>query len=150
MKIYVDADSCPKPIKKILFRLANRTKITITFVANRPMSAPRLNNIKTIEVSRGIDKADEYILEKISQTDLIITADIPLAADAIEKGASALDPRGELYTRENVRQRLNMRDFMSTMRASGMHMGGASSFSNSNQIDFSNAIDRYVAQNHHD
>ena len=149
MKIYVDADACPKPIKKILFRLANRTGISVVFVANRPITTPRLANIKTIEVGPGIDKADDYILERISSNDLIITADIPLAAEAIAKGASALDPRGELYTAENVRERLNIRDFMSTMRASGMHSSGGASFSQSNQINFSNAIDRYVAQNHH-
>ncbi len=149
MKIYVDADACPKPIKKILFRLANRTGISVVFVANRPITTPRLANIKTIEVGPGIDQADDYILERISPSDLIITADIPLAAEAIAKGASALDPRGELYTAENVRERLNIRDFMSTMRASGMHASGGASFSQSNQINFSNAIDRYVAQNHH-
>ena len=149
MKIYVDADACPKPIKKILFRLANRTGISVVFVANRPITTPRLANIKTIEVGPGIDKADDYILERISSNDLIITADIPLAAEAIAKGASALDPRGELYTAENVRERLNIRDFMSTMRASGMYSSGGASFSQSNQINFSNAIDRYVAQNHH-
>ena len=149
MKIYVDADACPKPIKKILFRLANRTGISVVFVANRPITTPRLANIKTIEVGPGIDKADDYILERISPSDLIITADIPLAAEAIAKGASALDPRGELYTAENVRERLNIRDFMSTMRASGMYSSGGASFSQSNQINFSNAIDRYVAQNHH-
>ena len=149
MKIYVDADACPKPIKKILFRLANRTGISVVFVANRPITTPRLANIKNIEVGPGIDKADDYILERISPSDLIITADIPLAAEAIAKGASALDPRGELYTAENVRERLNIRDFMSTMRASGMHSSGGGAFSQSNQINFSNAIDRYVAQNHH-
>ena len=149
MKIYVDADACPKPIKKILFRLANRTGISVVFVANRPITTPRLANIKNIEVGPGIDKADDYILERISPSDLIITADIPLAAEAIAKGASALDPRGELYTAENVRERLNIRDFMSTMRASGMYSSGGASFSQSNQINFSNAIDRYVAQNHH-
>ena len=149
MKIYVDADACPKPIKKILFRLANRTGISVVFVANRPITTPRLANIKTIEVGPGIDKADDYILERISSNDLIITADIPLAAEAIAKGASALDPRGEPYTAENVRERLNIRDFMSTMRASGMHSSGGASFSQSNQTNFSNAIDRYVAQNHH-
>ena len=149
MEIYVDADACPKPIKKILFRLANRTGISVVFVANRPITTPRLANIKNIEVGPGIDKADDYILERISPSDLIITADIPLAAEAIAKGASALDPRGELYTAENVRERLNIRDFMSTMRASGMYSSGGASFSQSNQINFSNAIDRYVAQNHH-
>ena len=149
MKIYVDADACPKPIKKILFRLANRTGISVVFVANRTITTPRLANIKNIEVGPGIDKADDYILERISPSDLIITADIPLAAEAIAKGASALDPRGELYTAENVRERLNIRDFMSTMRASGMYSSGGASFSQSNQINFSNAIDRYVAQNHH-
>ena len=150
MKIYVDADSCPKPIKKILFRLAHRTGIIILFVANKAIIAPRLTNIKTIEVGKGIDKADEYILEKISPNDLIITSDIPLAADAITKGASALDHRGELFTEENVRQRLNLRDFMSTMRASGAHIAGGTSFSNSNRVEFSNAVDRFVAKNHHD
>ena len=124
MEIYVDADACPKPIKKILFRLANRTGISVVFVANRTITTPRLANIKNIEVGPGIDKADDYILERISPSDLIITADIPLAAEAIAKGASALDPRGELYTAENVRERLNIRDFMSTMRASGMHSSG--------------------------
>lgn len=150
MKIYVDADSCPKPIKKILFRLAHRTGIIILFVANKAIIAPRLTNIKTIEVGKGIDKADEYILEKISPNDLIITSDIPLAADVITKGASALDHRGELFTEENVRQRLNLRDFMSTMRASGAYTAGGTSFSNSNRTEFSNAVDRFVAKNHHD
>ena len=146
MKIWVDADACPVVIKEILFRAAKRTGTTLTLVANQPVRVPASEFIKTVQVASGIDVADNEIVRRIEDGDLVITADIPLAAEAIDKGGHALNPRGELYTRENIRARLNMRDFMDTLRASGVNTGGPPAISQSDRQAFGNNLDRFLAR----
>ena len=124
MNIWVDADACPVVIKDILFRAAERTGVQLTLVANQPVRIPPSRCIKFIQVASGFDVADNEIVNRLGAGDLVITSDIPLAAEAIEKGACALSPRGELYSSDNIRARLNMRDFMDTLRASGIDTGG--------------------------
>jgi uncharacterized protein YaiI (UPF0178 family) len=144
-KIWVDADACPKVIKEILFRAAERVGMALTLVANQPMHTPRSRYIRSIQVAAGFDVADNHIVQQAEKGDLVITADIPLAAEAIAKGCLALDPRGELYTEENVRQRLNMRDFMDTLRNSGVDTGGPASLSQTDRRAFANQLDRLLA-----
>lgn len=144
-QIWVDADACPKVIKEILFRAADRVRIPVILVANQALQVPGSLYIRTIQVAGGFDVADNYIVQQVKQDELVITADIPLAAEVIDKGGLALNPRGELYTRENIRQRLNMRDFMDTMRASGMDTGGPPAFSNADRMAFANQLDRLLA-----
>ena len=146
MQIWVDADACPGEIKELLFRAANRTKTKVTLVANQPLSVPPSPLINTIQVGSGFDVADNEIVRRSEVGDLVITADIPLAAEIIEKGAHALNPRGELYTTENIRARLNMRDFMDTLRGSGIQTGGPKEFSQSDRQAFANALDRLLAK----
>ncbi|MBT5228815.1 MAG: YaiI/YqxD family protein [Methylococcales bacterium] len=149
MKIWVDADACPVAVKDILFRVANRVKVDLTLVANQPMKTPPSKNIKAIQVSQGFDEADNRIVELAEQGDLVITGDIPLASDVIDKGAHALNPRGEWYTTENIKERLNMRDFMEVMRSSGVDTrGGPPPFGQKEKQAFANALDRFIAQNH--
>ncbi len=143
--IWVDADACPRVIKDILFRAADRARIQVTLVANQPVSVPGSRFIRSIQVSSGFDVADNFIVRKCSAGDLVITADIPLAAEIVEKEALALNPRGEMYTAENVRQRLNMRDFMDTMRSSGLATGGPPPLSQQERQSFANELDRYLA-----
>ena len=147
MHIWVDADACPKVIKDILFRAAERTGSPLTLVANQPMATPPSKLIRAVQVSAGFDVADNHIVQSARPGDLVITADIPLAAELIDKGASALNPRGELYTRENIRERLNMRDFMDTMRSSGIQSGGPPPLNQTDRQAFANALDRWLAQN---
>ena len=144
-QIWVDADACPKVIKEILFRVADRVGMTLTLVANQPLNTPRSRNIRSIQVAAGFDVADNHIVQQAETGDLVITADIPLAAEVIAKGCLALNPRGELYTEENIRQRLNMRDFMDTLRSSGVDTGGPSSFSQKDRQAFANQLDRLMA-----
>ena len=146
MKIWVDADACPGVIKDILFRAAKRTGTLLTLVANQPVNVPSSPFIKTVRVGSGFDVADNEIVKRVEAGDLVVTADIPLAAEVIEKGAHALNPRGELYTTENVRQRLNMRDFLDTMRASGVNTGGPAAFSQRDRQAFANSLDRLLAR----
>jgi uncharacterized protein len=146
MKIWVDADACPGVIKDILFRAANRTGTLLTLVANQPLQVPASRFIRTVQVGSGFDVADSEIVERLEPGDLVVTADIPLAADVIEKGGHALNPRGELYTTENIRARLNMRDFMDTLRASGVNTGGPSAISARDRQEFGNSLDRFLAQ----
>ncbi len=146
MQIWVDADASPKVIKEILFRAADRVKVQVTLVANQPISVPRSRFIRSVQVASGFDVADNYIVQEAEAGDLVITADIPLAAEAIEKGCTALNPRGELYTPENIRQRLNMRDFMDTLRSSGIDTGGPAAFSQAERQAFGNALDRFLAK----
>lgn len=146
MKIWVDADACPAVIKEILYRAAKRTKTKMTLVANQPLRVPPSPLIRTIQVSTGFDVADNEIVRRSEAGDLVITADIPLAAEIIEKGANALNPRGELYTTENIRARLNMRDFMDTLRGSGIQTGGPKEFSQTDRQAFANALDRILAK----
>lgn len=146
MKIMVDADACPRHIKEILLRAANRTKCEIIFVANQPLNIMSTTLIKVVKVERGFDVADNYIVENVEKNTLVITADIPLAAQVIEKGAIALNPRGELYHADMIRQRLTMRNFMDEMRSSGIHTGGSKPMSKSDIQKFSNALDTYLAK----
>lgn len=145
INIWVDADACPRVIKEILFRAADRASIAVTLVANQAIQVPRSPYIRSIQVASGFDVADNYIVQQAEHGDLVITADIPLASEAIDKGCLALNPRGELYTEENIRQRLNMRDFMDTMRASGMDTGGPPAFSQADRMAFANQLDRFIA-----
>ena len=146
MKIWVDADACPGVIKDILFRAANRIGTLTTLVANQQLTVPSSPFIRTIRVASGFDVADNEIVKRVEAGDLVITADIPLAAEIIEKGGHALNPRGELYTTENIRARLNMRDFLDTMRASGVNTGGPSAISQRDRQAFANSLDRFLAR----
>lgn len=146
MKIWVDADACPVVIKDILFRAANRTRTLMTLVANQPIQVPASPFIRTVQVAAGFDVADNEIVRRLEAGDLVVTADIPLAAEVIEKGGHALNPRGELYTTENIRGRLNMRDFMDTMRASGIQTGGPPAISQRDRQNFANNLDRFLAR----
>ena len=147
IKIYVDADACPGMVKEILYRISQRTGIEVILVANQPLSTPRIPTIRSIQVSQGFDVADDHIVTLVQKDDLVITADIPLAADVIDKGGKALNPRGELYTAANIKARLNMRDFMDSMRNSGVQVGGGPPpLSQRDRMDFANAIDRYIAK----
>ena len=123
-QIWVDADACPVVIKNILFKAAERTGIGLTLVANQPLSVPRAANIRALQVASGYDVADNEIVRRVASGDLVITADIPLAAEVMAKGAGALNPRGELYTRDNIRARLTVRDFMDGLRGAGVDTGG--------------------------
>ena len=145
-QIWVDADACPNVIKEILFRAAQRVELQVTLVANQPIGVPRSRFIRAVQVASGFDVADNYIVQQAQPGDLVITADIPLAAEAIAKGCLALNPRGELYTEENIRQRLNMRDFMDTLRGSGVDTGGPATFSQANRQAFANQLDRLLTR----
>ena len=147
MRIWVDADACPVVVKEILFRATDRTGVQLTLVANQPLSTPPSPNIRTLQVPRGFDVADDEIVRQLDAGDLVITSDIPLAAEVIDKGAHALSPRGEMFTTENVRARLNMRDFLDTMRASGVQTdGGPAAFSQRDKQEFANNLDRFLAK----
>lgn len=146
MTIWVDADACPVVVREILFKAATRTKVTLTFIANQMLRVPPQPNITAVQVSSGFDVADNEIVRRAMQGDLVITSDIPLAAEVIEKGALALSPRGELLTADNVKGRLMMRDFMDTMRSSGVHSGGAATYSAADKQAFANQLDRYLAR----
>ena len=146
MNIWVDADACPVVVKEILFRAAERTGVQTTLVANQPVRIPRSAHVSFLQVSSGFDVADDEIVKRTCPGDLVITADIPLAAEVIDKGGHALNPRGELYTTENIRARLNMRDFMDTMRASGLATGGPPALSKSDRKAFADQLDKFLAQ----
>jgi uncharacterized protein len=146
MKIWVDADACPVAIKEILFRAAQRIGIQLTLVANHTLQIPQLQNINFLQVTAGFDVADNEIVKRLEAGDLVITSDIPLAAEVIDKGAHALNPRGELYTVENIRSRLNMRDFMDTLRASGVNTGGPAALSKSDRQSFANQLDKLLTR----
>lgn len=146
MKLWVDADACPVVIKEILFRAAERTCSLLTLVANHPIRVPASQYIKTVQVPAGFDVADNEIVKRLEAGDLVVTADIPLAAEVIEKGGHALNPRGELYSTENIKARLNMRDFMDTLRASGINTGGPPAISQSDRQAFANNLDRFLAK----
>ncbi|HEY5740439.1 MAG TPA: YaiI/YqxD family protein [Gammaproteobacteria bacterium] len=147
MKIWVDADACPVVVREILFRAAARTGVQVTLVANQPLSVPKAKNINTLQVPGGFDVADDEIVKRVQAGDLVITSDIPLAAEVIDKGGYALSPRGELHTRENIGAKLNMRDFMDTMRSSGVEMsGGPAAYSQRDKQDFANNLDRLLTR----
>jgi len=147
MKIWVDADACPVVIKDILFRAAERTETMLTLIANQSIRAPKSAFIRSLQVSAGFDVADNEIVKRLEPNDLVITADIPLAAEVIEKGGHALSPRGELYSQDTIKARLTMRDFMDTLRASGIHTGGPPTISQADRRAFANNLDRFLAQN---
>jgi len=146
MKIWVDADACPKVIKEILFRAAERTEVPTTLVANQPITVPRSPWVKNIQVAGGFDVADNYIVQHLEAGDLVITADIPLAAEAIEKGAQAINPRGEHYTKANIKQRLALRDFMEQMRSTGEVQGGPPPLNLRDRQAFANVLDRILTR----
>lgn len=147
MKVWVDADACPVVVKEILYRAADRTGVELTLVANQPLNTPSSPNISTLQVPQGFDVADDEIVKRCESGDLVITSDIPLAAEIIEKGGHALSPRGEMHTKENIGARLNMRDFLDTMRSSGVEMsGGPAAFSQRDKQDFANNLDRFLTK----
>jgi len=146
MQIWVDADACPVVIKEILFRAAERTQIQLTLVANHAMRIPPSKFISFVRVNCGFDVADNEIVQRAQPEDLVITSDIPLASEVVDKGCTALNPRGELYTASNIKQRLNMRDFMDTLRSSGVETGGAPPLSQRDRQEFANNLDRWLAK----
>jgi hypothetical protein len=146
MQIWVDADACPVAVKEILYRAAQRAEVPLTLVANRLLAVPRSPWINALQVEHGFDVADEEIVKRLTPGDLVITADIPLAAEVIERGGHALNPRGEMYSTETIRAQLNVRDFMDTMRASGIQTGGPPPLSNSGRQAFANHLDRFLAK----
>ncbi len=146
MQIWVDADACPTVIKEVLFRAAERKQIQLTLIANQYIRVPQSPFIKSLQVASGFDVADNEIVKRAQPGDLVITGDIPLAAEVLEKSAQALNPRGELYSKENIGVRLNMRDFMDTMRASGVQTGGPPPISQRERQDFANHLDRWLAK----
>ncbi|HQR51599.1 MAG TPA: YaiI/YqxD family protein [Methylophilaceae bacterium] len=146
MKIWVDADACPGVIKEILFRAAQRTRIMTTLVANQLLRVPPSPFIRALQVPAGFDVADSRIVQEVQPGDLVITADIPLAAQVIDKQAHALNPRGEFYTPDNMRERLAMRNFMEELRGSGVDISGPSSFNQSDRQAFAAQLDRFLAK----
>ena len=145
--IWVDADACPGVVKEILFRAAERTGIPLTLVANQALRVPKASNIRSLQVPQGFDVADNEIVRRVESGDLVITADLPLAAEVIGKGAHALDPRGETLNAENIGAKLNMRDFMDTLRSSAVEMGGGpSAYSQRDKQTFANSLDRFLAR----
>jgi len=147
VKIWVDADACPRVIKDILFRAAERVNTELILVANQPVTTPRSVFIKSVRVDPGFDVADNYIVQQVRAGDLVITGDIPLAAEVLENGAEALNPRGEFYRRETIRQKLVMRDFMDQMRGSGVQTGGPPPLNQTDRRNFANALDRFLEKN---
>jgi len=146
MQIWVDADACPVVIKEILFRAAERTRILTTLVANQLLRVPPSPFIRALQVPAGFDVADNRIAQEVHPGDLVITADIPLAAQVVEKGGTALNPRGELYTPHNIKERLAMRDMMMELRDSGVELGGPSAFNHGDRQAFAAQLDRLLAR----
>ena len=146
MTIWVDADACPNAVKEILYRVAERVQIQLTLVANAALSVPKSKFITTLRVPGGFDVADDHIVAQVQAGDLVITADIPLAAAVIERGADALNPRGEQYDRETIKQKLVMRDLMDQLRGSGIQSGGPPPLGNTDRKKFADALDRWVAR----
>ena len=145
LHIWVDADACPNAVKEILFKAAQRREVAMTLVANAPLRVPPSPLIDTIRVGAGFNEADNEIARLVNPGDLVITADIPLADAIVEKGATGLNPRGELYTEDNIRQRLTMRDLMDTLRGSGIDTGGPAPFRQQDRSAFANQLDRFLA-----
>lgn len=146
MTVWVDADACPKQIKAILFRAAERTGVHLCLVANQAMQTPPFKNITSVQVAQGFDVADNEIVRRAQANDLVISSDIPLADELITKKVQVLSPRGEMFSANSIKAKLNMRDFMDTMRSSGIHTGGPTQFSETDKREFANALDRYLAQ----
>uniref|UniRef100_UPI0004661725 YaiI/YqxD family protein n=1 Tax=Hydrogenovibrio kuenenii TaxID=63658 RepID=UPI0004661725 len=146
-KIWVDADACPVVIKEILFKAAQRTETQTTLVANHAMRLPPSQWVDFRQVTQGFDVADNWIVQECQPGDLVVTQDIPLASEVIAKGALALNPRGQLYTESNIKARLNMRDFMETLRSSGIQTGGPDTFNQKDRQAFANQLDKWLAKN---
>lgn len=146
MKIWVDADACPAVIKEILFRVADRTQTPVILVANQMLRTPPSRFIQAVQVPKGFDIADDKIAQSAEPGDVVITADIPLASQVIAKGAAVIDPRGELLTKANIEERLTMRNFMETLRNSGVETGGPAAFSSADRQAFANQLDRLLTQ----
>ncbi|MFA5241990.1 MAG: YaiI/YqxD family protein [Sulfuricella sp.] len=146
MQIWVDADACPNVIKEILFRAAERAQVSLTLVANQLIRTPPSRHIRAIQVPAGFDVADDQIVQQIEAGDLVITADIPLVAGVIARGGHALNPRGEFYTPDNIREHLSMRNFMEQLRNSGVETGGPASFSQSDRMAFASQLDKFLAK----
>ncbi len=146
MKIWVDADACPVVIKNILYKAAQRTRLQLTLVANQPMHIPRLKWITLLQVAPGFDVADNEIVKRLDPGDLVVTSDIPLAAQVLEKGGHALNPRGELYSSDNIKERLNMRDFKDTLRASGIDTGGPPALNQKNRNAFAGNLNKLISK----
>lgn len=146
MRIWVDADACPLVIKEILYRAAERRRLSMTLVANKPLRTPRSKFVRAIQVARGFDVADAEIIGRIEAGDLVITADIPLAAAVIERGGHALNPRGEFYTPDNIREHLAMRDLLEKLRESGVQTGGPAALDQTDRKRFADALDRFLAR----
>ena len=146
MQIWVDADACPAVIKEMLYRAADRVKVLVVLVANRPLRTPPSPFIRSIQVARGFDVADDHIAAAMAPGDLVVTADIPLAAAAVERGGFALNPRGEFYSRDNVRELLDLRNFMEGLRSSGVETGGPPVFNQADRQSFANELDRFLTR----
>jgi len=146
MKIWVDADACPVAVREILFRAAERANVELTLVANQPIRTPPSRRIRSIQVAAGFDVADNEIVRRAEAGDLVITSDIPLAAELLDKGCHALSPRGERYSPETIRDRLNMRDFMDTLRSGGIHTGGPPALDRRDRKAFADALDRIITR----
>ncbi len=146
MRIWVDADACPAVIKDILYRAAGRAKMPMTLVANKFLRTPPSPYIRCIQVGRGIDVADSHIVRELEPGDLVITADIPLAADVIAKGAHALNPRGEFYSTENIQERLALRNYLDELRGMGERTGGPAALDNTDRKRFADQLDRFLAR----
>lgn len=146
MQIWVDADACPSVIKDVLFRVADRLEVQVTLVANKLLRTPPSRFIKAIQVPAGFDVTDNEIVRLVQEGDLVITGDIPLAADVLEKGGLPLNPRGEFYTKDTIQQQLTMRTFMDELRSSGVDTGGPAAFSQSDTRNFANQLDRFLTR----
>jgi hypothetical protein len=144
--IWVDADACPVSVKEILYRAAERSQIALTLVANKPLQAPRSPFIRSLQVARGFDVADNEIARRLEPGDLVITADIPLAADVVARGGHALNPRGELYSTENIRQHLATRDFLAQLRETGVQTGGPDALDQGDRKRFADQLDRFLTR----
>ncbi len=145
VRIWVDADACPRAVKDVIYRAARRTQVLTTFVANQMLLTPPSPYIKALQVPAGMDVADNEIVLRLAAEDLVITADIPLAALVVAKGGFALNPRGELYTADTIRERLSMRDFMDSLRATGVETGGPAMFRQKDKQTFANQLDRFLS-----
>lgn len=143
--IWIDADGCPRPVKELVYRASGRLEIRVVLVADRFLNLPPSPLISLVTVEKGMDAADNRIVEEIQEGDLVVTADLPLAGEAVGKGATALNPRGELYTEENVRERLSMRDFLMSLRESGEMIGGPAPYSTKDKARFAAALEKFLA-----
>ena len=148
MQIWVDADACPVVIKEILYRVADRLELPVTLVANQGLRVPPSRFVRTVQVPSGADVADQEIVRLLNPGDLVVTGDIPLAADVLAKGGYALNPRGEFYTKDNIAQQLSMRAFMEELRSGGVDTGGPAAFSQSDRQSFANSLDRHLQKHH--